>query len=129
MSTKPTHSLSREQLAWSCNMQSQILQAVDATGQQVVANCIGIDTTAITKMKSVQGTAKHSDIERLCHMLAACGLKVVDKDMKCYDREHVSWLYGMAKLGMNRSIDVDDFLHADAAMQIAEGTYQPRSDL
>lgn len=129
MSTKPTHSLSREQLAWSCNMQSQILQAVDATGQQVVANCIGIDTTAITKMKSVQGTAKHSDIERLCHLLAACGLKVVDKDMKCYDREHVSWLYGMAKLGMNRSIDVDDFLHADAAMQIAEGTYQPRSDL
>lgn len=126
MAIKPITELSPEQLAWSCNMQSQILQAIDATGQQAVANCIGIDTTTITKMKTAHGTAKHSDIERLCHLLAATGLKVVDKDMKCYDREHVSWLYGMAKLGMNRSIDVDDFLHADAAMQIAEGTYQPR---
>ncbi|WP_201570784.1 hypothetical protein [Psychrobacter nivimaris] len=129
MTTKSTGKLSREQLAWSCNMQAQILQAIDTTGQQAVANCIGIDTTAITKMKSIQGTAKHSDIERLCHLLASCGLKVVSKDMQCYDREHVSWLYGMAKLGMNRSLDVDDFLHADAAMQIAEGTYQPRGAL
>lgn len=129
MSIKPTHSLSREQFAWSCNMQSQILQAIDTTGQQAVADCIGIDPTAITKMKSAQGTAKHGDIERICHLLAACGLKVVEKDMQCYAKEHVSWLYGLAKLGMNRSLDVDDFLHADAAMQIAEGTYQPRSDL
>lgn len=124
-----TNQLSPEQLAWSRNMQSQILQAIDATGQQAVASCIGIDATAITKMKSPQGTAKHSDIERMCHLLAACGLKVVDKNMQCYAREHVSWLFNMAKLGMNRSIDVDDFLHADAAMQIAEGTYQPRGDL
>ena len=129
MTTKSTHSLSQQQLAWSCNMQSQIMTAIDATGQQAVASCIGIDPTAITKMKQAQGTAKHGDIERMCHLLAACGLKVVDKDMQCYDREHVSWLYGMAMLGMNRSLDVDDFLHADAAMQIAEGTYQPRGAL
>lgn len=129
MATKSTNQLSLEQAAWSRNMQMQILQAIDATGQQAVADCIGIDATGITKMKTAHGTAKHSDIERLCHLLAACGLKVVDKDMQCYAKEHVSWLFGMAKLGMNRSIDVDDFLHADAAMQIAEGTYQPRSEL
>ncbi|WLG12804.1 hypothetical protein Q6344_09310 [Psychrobacter cibarius] len=126
MSTKR---LSPEQAAWSRNMQSQILQAIDTTGQLVVANCLDVDSSTITKMKQAHGTAKHSDIERLCHLLAACGLKVVDKDMQCYAKEHVSLLFGMAKLGMNRSIDVDDFLHADAAMQIAEGTYQPRSDL
>lgn len=126
MTTNPTNQLSPEQAAWSRNMQAQILQAIDTTGQHAVADCIGVDTTTITKMKTAHGTAKHSDIERLCHLLAATGLKIVDKDMKCYDRQHVSWLYGMAKLGMNRSIDVDDFLHADAAQQIAEGTYQPR---
>lgn len=126
MSTKPTNELSPEQAAWSRNMQAQILQAIETTGQLVVADCIGVDSSTITKMKQPHGTAKHSDIERICHLLAATGLKVVDKDMQCYDREHVSWLYGMAKLWMNRSIDVDDFLHADAAMQIAEGTYQPR---
>lgn len=124
-----TNKLSPEQAAWSRNMQSQILQAIEATGQLVVADCIGVDSSTITKMKQPHGTAKHSDIERLCHLLAATGLKVVDKDMQCYAKEHVSWLFGMAKLGMNRSIDVDDFLHADAAMQIAEGTYQPRSEL
>lgn len=126
MTTNPTNQLSPEQAAWSRNMQAQILQAIDTTGQHAVADCIGVDTTTITKMKTAHGTAKHSDIERLCHLLAATGLKIVGKDMKCYDRQHVSWLYGMAKLGMNRSIDVDDFLHADAAQQIAEGTYQPR---
>ena len=124
-----TTKLSPEQAAWSRNMQTQILQAIDATGQLVVANCLDVDSSTITKMKQANGTAKHSDIERLCHLLAACGLKVVDKNMQCYAREHVSWLFNMAKLGMNRSIDVDDFLHADAALQIAEGTYQPRSDL
>lgn len=126
MSNKSTNQLSREQVAWSRNMQTQILQAIDTTGQLVVADCIGVDSSTITKMKQPHGTAKHSDIERLCHLLAATGLKVVDKDMKCYDQNHVSWLYGLAKLGMNRSLDVDDFLHADAALQIAEGTYQPR---
>lgn len=129
MTTKSTPKLSPEQAAWSRNMQSQILQAIDSTGQLVVANCLDVDSSTITKMKSAHGTAKHSDIERLCHLLAACGLKVVDKDMQCYAKEHVSWLYGLAKLGMNRSLDVDDFLHADAALQIAEGTYQPRGAL
>lgn len=121
-----TNQLSPERLAWSRNMQSQILQAIDATGQQVVASCIGIDPTAITKMKSAQGTAKHGDIERLCHILAVIGLKVVPVDMKCYDASKIDILFRLAKDNFQRLEEVDDFFHDDAKAQIAEGTYQPR---
>lgn len=121
-----TNQLSPERLAWSRNMQSQILQAIDATGQQTVASCIGIDPTAITKMKSAQGTAKHGDIERLCHILAVIGLKVVPADMKCYDASKIDILFRLAKDNFQRLEEVDDFFHDDAKAQIAEGTYQPR---
>ncbi len=39
MTTKSITQLSPEQAAWSRNMQAQILQAIDATGQLVVADC------------------------------------------------------------------------------------------
>lgn len=124
-----TNQLLPEQLAWSRNMQSQILTAIDATGQQAVASCIGIDPTAITKMKSAQGTAKHGDIERLCHLLAVVGLKIVPADMKCYDASKIDILFRLAKDNFQRLEEVDDFFHDDARTQIAEGTYQPRSYL
>lgn len=127
--SKPTHSLSQQQLAWSCNMQAQIRQAIDATGQIAVAECINLDPTAITKMKSAQGTAKHGDIERFCHLLAACGLKVVPANMKCYDAAKIDILFRLAKDNFQRLEEVDDFFHDDAAMQIAEGTYLPRGVL
>lgn len=129
MSIKPTHSLSHQQLAWSCNMQSQILNAIEATGQVAAAACIGIDPTGITKMKSVQGTAKYGDIERICHLLAACGLKIVPANMKCYDAAKIDILFRLAKDNFQRLEEVDDFFHDDAAMQIAEGTYRPRNTL
>lgn len=129
MSTKPTHSLSQQQLAWSCNMQSQILQAIDATGQEVAASCIGMHPTAITKMKSAQGTAKHSDIERICHLLAACGLKVVPANMRCYNASKIDILFHVTKDYFQRLEEVDDFFHDDVAMQINEGTYHPRGEL
>lgn len=118
--------LSDDQAAWSRNMQSQIMTAIDATGQQAVADCIGVDTTTITKMKSRHGTAKHSDIERVCHILAATGLKVVPANMKCYDAAKIDILFRLAKDNFQRLEEVDDFFHDDAKTQIAEGTYRPR---
>lgn len=104
-----THLLSQQQLALSCHMQTQIRQAIDATGQQAVANCIGIDTTAITKMKSAQGTAKHGDIERICHLLAVCGLKIVPVNTKNYDAEKIEILFRTTKDYFQRLEGVDDF--------------------
>lgn len=124
-----TNKLSPEQAAWSRNMQMQILQAIDTTGQQTVADCIGIDSTGITKMKSAHGTAKHSDIERICHLLAICGLKIVPADMKCYDASKIDILFRLAKDNFQRLEEVDDFFHDDARTQIAEGTYRPRGGL
>lgn len=111
-----THSLSQQQLALSCNMQTQIRQAIDSTGQPTVAKCIGIDTTAITKMKSAQGTAKHGDIERICHLLAACGLKVVPANTKHYDAAKIEILFRITKDHFQRLDAVDDFFQNDAGM-------------
>jgi len=124
-----TPTLSQQQLAWSCNMQSQILTAIDTTGQEAVAGCIGIHPTAITKMKSPQSNAKHSDIERICHILAVVGLKIVPADMKCYDAAKIDILFRLAKDNFQRLEEVDDFFHDDAKTQIAEGTYRPRGVL
>ncbi len=111
-----THSLSQQQLALSCNMQTQIRQAIDSTGQPTVAKCIGIDTTAITKMKSAQGTAKHGDIERICHLLAACGLKIVPANTKHYDAAKIEILFRITKDHFQRLDAVDDFFQNDAGM-------------
>ena len=126
-----THSLSQQQFALSCNMQTQIRQAIDSTGQPTVAKCIGIDTTAITKMKSAQGTAKHGDIERICHLLAACGLKVVPANTKHYDAAKIEILFRITKDHFQRLDAVDDFFQSDAGMYDANDNvrYSRTSDL
>ena len=126
-----THSLSQQQLALSCNMQTQIRQAIDSTGQPTVAKCIGIDTTAITKMKSAQGTAKHGDIERICHLLAACGLKIVPANTKHYDAAKIEILFRITKDHFQRLDAVDDFFQNDAGMYDANESvrYSRTSDL
>ena len=126
-----THSLSQQQFALSCNMQTQIRQAIDSTGQPAVAKCIGIDTTAITKMKSAQGTAKHGDIERICHLLAACGLKVVPANTKHYDAAKIEILFRISKDHFQRLDAVDDFFENDAGMYDANDAvrYSRTSDL
>lgn len=126
-----THSLSQQQLALSCNMQTQIRQAIDSTGQPTVAKCIGIDTTAITKMKSAQGTAKHGDIERICHLLAVCGLKIVPANTKHYDAAKIEILFRITKDHFQRLDAVDDFFQNDAGMYDANDAvrYSRTSDL
>ena len=125
-----THSLSQQQLALSCNMQTQIRQAIDSTGQPTVAKCIGIDTTAITKMKSAQGTAKHGDIERICHLLAACGLKIVPANTKHYDAAKIEILFRITKDHFQRLDAVDDFFQNDAGMpERPDVRYSRTSDL
>jgi hypothetical protein len=127
MTTKATNQLSLEQLAWSRNMQSQIVQAVAANKQTNVADCIGVDTTTVGRWLDANNT--ESKVVKLCDMLAFCGLKVVPANMKCYDASKIDILFRLAKDNFQRLEEVDDFFHDDAKTQIAEGTYRPRGTL
>lgn len=127
MTTKSITQLSPEQAAWSRNMQSQILQAVAKSKQVNVASCIGVDTTTVGRWLDTQN--EESKIVQFSTMLAFCGLKVVPANMKCYDASKIDILFRITKDHFQRLEEVDDFFHDDAAMQIAEGTYQPRDAL
>lgn len=113
--------LSPEQAAWSRNMQSQILQGIDRETQGVVADCMNVDTSTITRWKEKDGR-----IASVCDLMAVLGLKVVPMDMQCYNPAKVEILWALAKDNLTRSQQVDDFFHDDARIQIEEGTYRPR---
>lgn len=112
--------LSNEQCAWSRNMQSQILQAIASVGQAVAADCLSVDSSTITRLKDVH-------LENFCKLLAVLDLKVVPKNMKCYNPSKVAVLYALARDNLMRSEEVDDFFHDDARNQIERGVYQPFS--
>ncbi len=114
--------LSPEQIAWSRNMQSQILQGVDKRGQSVVADEIGVDSSTITRLKETH-------LSKLCDIMAVCGLKVVSMDMNCYQRDKVDMLFLLAKEHLTRMEQVDDFFHDDVSERLAEGSYRPRGKL
>ena len=119
-----TNQLSPEQAAWSRNMQTQILQAVAVNKQSNVAECIHVDTTTVGRW--IDSKNPESKVVQFCDMLAFCGLKIVPANMKCYDASKIDILFRITKDHFQRLEEVDDFFHDDAAMQIAEGTYQPR---
>lgn len=114
--------LSPEQSAWSRNMQSQILQGIDAVTPTVAADCMGVDVSTISRWKDKDGR-----IASICDLMAVLGLKVVPMDMQCYNPAKVEILWALAKDNLTRSQQVDDFFHDDARLQIKEGTYKPRS--
>ena len=122
MITKSICQLSDEQLAWSRNMQTQVLQAIDKNGQSELAKAIGIDSSTVSRLKE-------HHLANLCKMLASLGLKVVPANMKCYDAAKIDILFRLAKDNFQRLEEVDDFFHDDAKTQIAEGTYRPRGVL
>lgn len=116
--------LSPEQLAWSRNMQSQIMQGIAKTMPTVVADGIGVDTSTISRWQE-DGKA----IESVCKLMAIIGLKVVPMDMQCYNPAKVEILWALAKDNLVKSQQVDDFFHEDARLQIEKGTYRPREKM
>jgi|GEM_PF-1236419 len=114
--------LSQEQVAWSRNMQTQVLNALAGTCQQDIAETMGIDSGTITRLKDVH-------LIKLCNLLAALGLKIVPMELKCYNPEMVKMIYALARDNLMKSEEVDDFFHDDARIQIAEGTYKPRASV
>ena len=110
--------LSKDQAAWSRNMQSQVLQALASTGQAVAAEAISVDSSTMTRLKDVH-------LVKLCNLMAILGLKVVPRNMKCYNPVKVEMLYALARDNLMKSEQVDDFFHEDARQQIELGIYQP----
>lgn len=114
--------LNTEQLAWSRNMQTQILQAMQSVSQADMAKAIGVDASTLSRLKDTH-------LERLCQLLALAELKVVGRDMQCYQKDKVDILFKLAKEHLNRAEELDDFFHDDASKQVRAGTYQPQHRL
>ena len=67
-----------------------ILSSLADTGQAVVATAIGVNESTVSRMKS-------GDIEQFSRFLAACGLKVVPVDMRCYPADEIEALRVLAR--------------------------------
>ena len=59
---------------------SVALQRISAVGQNNIAAEIGVSPPTVSRFVS-------DDLERACQVLAAAGLKVVDQDRVCVDRQ------------------------------------------
>ena len=67
-----------------------ILSALADTGQAVAATCMGVSESVVSRLK--QG-----DIEQLSKLLAACGLKVIPIDYRCYPQDEIEALRILAR--------------------------------
>lgn len=74
---------------------SLFLQRLASTGQVGVADQLGVSESTISRCVK-------DDIERVCQMLAAVGLKVVPAEMQCYPKEEIEAIFTLAKASMNR---------------------------
>ena len=87
---------------------SVILQAIGRTGQQVAADCIGTSVSTVSRWQSSEGTSM--GLENIATLLAAVGLKVVPKDMKCFPAHEVQALFTLAKAHLARAESLDSLL-------------------
>lgn len=109
--------LSEEQLSRSRKMQSRILQAVEAAGQKQIALALGCDPSNVCRMKSPQGTAAHSEIEKMCIFLASLGLKVVPQEYKMLRPDVLRSMLSINKEFYRRIGDIDDLAHDELTMR------------
>lgn len=101
--------LSKEQHAQSRNIQTQILQAAAHYKQCVLAECIGVDATTISRW--LDGSDNHSKMVQFANILAFYDLKVVPNHVRCYDPQKIDILFRLAKDNFERSKVVDDFFY------------------
>lgn len=107
--------LSNDQVARSRKMQSRILQAIEANGQKNVAHYLGVDASTICRMKSAQGSAKCSEIENVCNLLAALGLKIVPREYKMLRDDVLQSMLVINQEFYRRVGSVDDLAHDEMA--------------
>ncbi|WP_169391991.1 MULTISPECIES: hypothetical protein [Psychrobacter] len=101
------HSLSKKQLAYSRNIQAQILQSAAKQKHRFLAECVGVNTTTIGRWLDTSN--KDSRLTQFALILAIFDLKVVPSDMQCYDRHKIDLLFQLAKDTFERLDSADDF--------------------
>lgn len=67
-----------------------ILGGLGSAGQVRVAEAIHKDESTVSKMKD-------KELPQLARLLAACGLKVVPIDMRCFDPKKIDAILQLAK--------------------------------
>lgn len=83
--------LSDDQASRARKNESAILKALASVGQRNLADALGIDESAISRLKS------DGQVERFSTMLAVLGLKVVPTHMHCYEGKSIEALLTLAK--------------------------------
>lgn len=124
-----TNQLSLEKQHQSRNMQSDILHAVAEVKQVNVAKHFGVESSTVGRW--IDSKNPDSQMVRFCDMLAICGLKIVDANAQCYNKEKIDILFHVTKYHFQNLDAVDDFFQNDAGMYDANDAvrYSRTSDL
>lgn len=110
-------------------MQSDILHAVAEVKQVNVAKHFGVESSTVGRW--IDSKNPDSQMVRFCDMLAICGLKIVDANAQCYNKEKIDILFHVTKYHFQNLDAVDDFFQNDAGMYDANDAvrYSRTSDL
>lgn len=109
--------LSIELSASARNGVSRVLQAL-ATGKQgELADQLGVDPSALSRMKNDRKNNNLTEIEMFCELLSCLGLKIVPKEYQSIDKARVEALLVMSKSWMSRIDTVDDLFHDEISGQ------------
>ena len=123
-----TNQLSPENMHRSRNMQSDILHAVAEVKQVNVAKCLDVDSSTVGRW--LDSSKPDSQLVRFCDILAICGLKIVDANAQCYNKEKIDILFHITKYHFQNLEAVDDFFQNDAGMSdSADARYSRVCDL
>ncbi len=83
-----------------------ILHALADTGQSAVANRLGVSESTVSRMKDGQ-------IESICRLISACGLKVVPAKYKCLDPVKANAMVTLYEAAMQRINNPIELLWGD----------------
>lgn len=100
--------LSHAQVARARKNESTFLQGLASVGQRPIAEALGVDVSTVSRLKS------DGMVERVSHVLALAGLKIVPVDMQCFPPGEIAALLTLAK-GRLREIETPDQLAWDDA--------------
>ncbi|WP_321914802.1 CII family transcriptional regulator [Paraburkholderia sp. J11-2] len=75
--------------------QSLALQRISATGQNTIADEIGLSAATVSRWVG-------EDLERACQVLSAAGLKLVPAEMQCFPPRKVAILMELARDHLNQ---------------------------
>lgn len=77
-------------------IEATLLRQLDQVGQQTVASAIGRDASLISKWKD------EGRFNQTAKVICSLGLKVVPKNVKCYDPAYIEALETLAREGLKK---------------------------